>query len=230
MSFRGLIVLMQKDRKRWRNPHKTNPTILVHECVFFFVTGHNSLPLGKLILCRTMGTRSKFCACLYTLFQIYGFLSCLSHSIKQAPGLATVKRVLPCHEYKRTVSKDAKGLGWWHWDTEGKPSFDSSCISQFSPFPQTSDSRRRVALWAELLTKAPCKLAVPHDTSRHACSWMLGPALNSGCGLWQGCETLLRSLALCSIRCASGRNIKIFNTWQRVLWTEHQLCQPGLIN
>ena len=158
---------------------------------FFFVTGHNSLPLGKLILCRTMRSRSKSYTYLYTLFQVNGFLSRLSHSVEQALGWATVQRVLPCHEYKRTVSKNAKGLGWWHWDAEGKPFFDSSYKSQFSPihFHKLVTPEEELPC-GQLLTKAPCKLAVPHDTSRHACSWMPGHTLNSGCGLWRGCETL----------------------------------------
>lgn len=78
-----------------------------------------------------MGSRSKSCTYLDTLFQIYRFLSCLSHSGEQALGWATAQRVLPCHEYKRTVSKIAKT--WVHWDAEGKPSFDSSDKSQYSP-------------------------------------------------------------------------------------------------
>lgn len=51
-------------------------------------------------------------------------------------------------------------------------------------FSNTTDSRRGVARQAGLLTKVPCKLAVPHDISRHACPWMPGHVLNSGCGLW----------------------------------------------
>lgn len=49
----------------------------------YLVTGHNSLPLGKVVL--SMGSRS--------LFQVHSFLSRLSHAVEQAMGWATVQRV-----------------------------------------------------------------------------------------------------------------------------------------
>lgn len=52
----------------------------------YLVTGHNSLPLGKVVL--SMGSRS--------LFQVHSFLSRLSHAVEKAMGWATVQRVLPC--------------------------------------------------------------------------------------------------------------------------------------
>lgn len=143
----------------------------------YLVTGHNSLPLGKVVL--SMGSRS--------LFQVHSFLSHLSHAAEQAMGWATVQRVLPCREY-RTISKNAKRLGWWHWNAERQPLIAATKSVSSNSCPQTRDSRRREALWAEFLTKAPWKLTGSCDTSRHSWSWMPGCALNSDSGLWQSCE------------------------------------------
>ena len=233
MSFRGIIVPMQKDKKRWRNPYKTNLIIPVNVCLFFFVTGHNTLPLGKLTLCRTMGSRSKSCTYPYTLSQMVSYLSHLSHSVEQALGWATVQRVLPCYEYKRTVSKNAKGLGWCHWDAEEKPFFESSYKRQFSPI----HFHKLVTLEAEL---PGGQSSSPKNLQTDCSPWYAQARLlmhARSCprlrlwtvvGLWD-ITPWLRSLALHSIRHAGGKNIN-FNIWWRVLWTEHWLCQPGLIS
>lgn len=127
----------------------------------YLVTGHNSLPLGKVVL--SMGSRS--------LFQVHSFLSRLSHAVEQAMGWATVQRVLPCREY-RTISKNAKGLGWWHWNAKRQPLIAATKSVSSNSCPQTRDSRRREALWAEFLTKAPWKLTgsvIPPGTPDHGC-------------------------------------------------------------
>lgn len=107
--------------------------------------------------------------------------------MQQATGWASVWRVHPCHKY-RTVFKNAKGLGWWHWNVKTQPLVaDTKSVSSNS-FPQTRDSRMRGGLWAEFLTKAPWKRTGSLDTSRLSWSWMPGYALNSDSGLWQSCE------------------------------------------
>lgn len=181
----------------------------------YLVTEHKSLPLGKVIL--SMGGRS--------FFQVHGFLSHLSHTVEQAMGWASVQRVLPCHKYW-TVFKNAKGLGWWHWNAKRQPSIAATKSVSFNSFPQRRDSRRGDSPWTEFLTKGPWKPMGSRSASRHSWSW---PELRHGtvAELWET-SPWLRSLSLCSICCAGGKNTN-FNIWWRVLWTEHQLGQPGLI-
>lgn len=156
------------------------------------VTEHNSLPLGKVIL--SMGSRS--------LLQVHGFLSHLSHAVEQAVGWAGVQKVLTCHKY-RTVFKNAKGLGWWHWHVKRQCLIAATKSVSSNSFPQTRDSRRRDGPWAEFLTKAPWKPTGSRSTSRHSWSGMPGhPWTQTVAELW---ETTLRSLSSCSICCAGGK-------------------------
>lgn len=185
--------------------------------LFFLCHRTNSLPLGKLGLCRTMRSRSRSCTYLDTLFWIHGFLSCLSHSVEQALGWATVQRVLLCHKYRKTDSKNAKRLGWWHWDAEGKPFSQCSYKSQFSRirFHKLVTPKEELSLWA---SKHPASWLFPMivpGTPAHRC-WVISWTQAVGCG------RAVRHYPLTKVLGAALHPV--------CRWKEHQHLMEGPVN
>lgn len=137
-----------------------------------------------------------------------------------------VLRMLCFHECKRRVSKNKKGLGWWHWDAKGKPFFDSSYKNWFCPIIFQTLLTPEEELPGSQCYSPKClanwlfPIIFPGMTV-HEClvrSWTLAVAF--------GRAVRHCSVTLCSIWCAGGRN----NIWGTVLWAQNQLCLPGFIN